>query len=718
MAIKKQLVADSGIFSQGAATVNGALSVTGATTANGVSANTVAVTNGVTANTYAGNTATLVTANANTFSGNNLALGATTANSTVIAVTTLNATNVLGTTANVTSLNATGLANVGTANVAGMLNVGGNTAITGNVTIGGTLTVSGGVTTINTTQVNIADNILTLNSDFTSGSPTENAGFEVLRGAQPTVGIRWNETADYFEASDATGSYQQIRLGGSTINLGADTVGNFVATVSGSGNGLTVSGAAGEATATTISIAAANTTTVGTVQLIDSVISANVTTAATPNSVKTAYDAAISANTLAAGKVSSVGGTSGRISSSGGTAPTLDLIATGVSAGTFTKLTVDVYGRATANGMATTDDITEGTNQYFTNARARGAMASGAGISFDAPSGTITNSDRGSDQLSIKSIADGAGTLQFAATVNQDVIRFANGAGLNLTFDAGTKKVTFDNAGVTSFNTRTGAVTLSGTDVTDAVGTIVNSFNTRTGAVTLSSGDISTALGYTPADAASAGGTNASALATGTVPTGRLSGAYTGITSIGTQVTDVVTDATHDVSSGRNVLAGGGLYPAAGSAGNPAHSFSADADTGMYRVGSNRIGFATSGVHRMEINASTTSVVGNFTATGTGTFSSDARLKTDIVDISPGEGMNVVLHLEPVKFTRLHDNTRSAGYIAQQFKIAAPEQVREDDEGMLSISVEGASPYHTAAIQFLASRVQRLEERLHELEAR
>ncbi len=63
-------------------------------------------------------------------------------------------------------------------------------------------------------------------------------------------------------------------------------------------------------------------------------------------------------------------------------------------------------------------------------------------------------------------------------------------------------------SGVNSFNTRTGAVTLTSLDVTDALGFTpssggVTAFNTRTGSITLTSSDVTTALGYTP----SSGGT-------------------------------------------------------------------------------------------------------------------------------------------------------------------------------------------------------------------
>lgn len=56
-------------------------------------------------------------------------------------------------------------------------------------------------------------------------------------------------------------------------------------------------------------------------------------------------------------------------------ADNIDLATTGVTAGTYTKITVDVYGRATSGASATTQDITEhSSNLYFTNARAQTAM--------------------------------------------------------------------------------------------------------------------------------------------------------------------------------------------------------------------------------------------------------------------------------------------------------------------------------------------------------
>ena len=85
-----------------------------------------------------------------------------------------------------------------------------NPTVAGNLTISGNLTVSGTTTTVNSSTLSVADNVITLNSDVTSGSPTENAGVEVLRGASATVAFRWNETTDCWEFTNDGTNYQRI----------------------------------------------------------------------------------------------------------------------------------------------------------------------------------------------------------------------------------------------------------------------------------------------------------------------------------------------------------------------------------------------------------------------------------------------------------------------------------------------------------------------------
>jgi len=147
------------------------------------------------------------------------------------------------------------------------------------VTISGNLTVSGTTTTVNTETINLADNIITLNSNE-AGTPSQNAGIEVERGTATNVSFVWDESADRWttgsnsiaaggfvgdltgnaDSADAWSTARTITLGGDasgnvsidgsanvtlTVNvdgvqansvaLGTDTTGNYVASVTTSG---------------------------------------------------------------------------------------------------------------------------------------------------------------------------------------------------------------------------------------------------------------------------------------------------------------------------------------------------------------------------------------------------------------------------------------------------------------------------------------------------
>ena len=108
-----------------------------------------------------------------------------------------------------------------------------NSITVNDMTVNGNLTVSGTTTYVNSTQLNIGDNIITLNADFQSGNATENAGIEVERGADANVLIRWNETADRWEYTNDGTNYSYFPL--LTSDLTNDS--NFVALGDISGTG-------------------------------------------------------------------------------------------------------------------------------------------------------------------------------------------------------------------------------------------------------------------------------------------------------------------------------------------------------------------------------------------------------------------------------------------------------------------------------------------------
>ena len=74
------------------------------------------------------------------------------------------------------------------------------------------LTVTGTTTYVNTTDLQIGDNIITLNADIGSVAPSENAGIEVKRGTGTTTTLRWNETSDRWEFTNNGSTYYNIPI--------------------------------------------------------------------------------------------------------------------------------------------------------------------------------------------------------------------------------------------------------------------------------------------------------------------------------------------------------------------------------------------------------------------------------------------------------------------------------------------------------------------------
>jgi hypothetical protein len=81
--------------------------------------------------------------------------------------------------------------------------------ITGNLLVGGNLNVTGTVNSVNTTQVNIVDNKINLNTDFT-GAPVADAGIRVERGSEADVEILWNESSDNWTVTNDGTNYHAI----------------------------------------------------------------------------------------------------------------------------------------------------------------------------------------------------------------------------------------------------------------------------------------------------------------------------------------------------------------------------------------------------------------------------------------------------------------------------------------------------------------------------
>ena len=118
----------------------------------------------------------------------------------------------------------------GSENSAVTIGLPNDVTITNNLTVGGNLNVTGTINSVNTTQVNIVDNKINLNTDFT-GSPTADAGIRVERGDGADVEILWNETNDNWTLTNNGTNYHAIvRKFASDITTTESAPFTFVAT--------------------------------------------------------------------------------------------------------------------------------------------------------------------------------------------------------------------------------------------------------------------------------------------------------------------------------------------------------------------------------------------------------------------------------------------------------------------------------------------------------
>lgn len=259
---------------------------------------------------------------------------------------------------------------------------------------------------------------------------------------------------------------------------------------------------------------------------------------------------------------------------------------------------------------------------------------------------------------------------------------------------------------VSRFNNRTGVVTLTSTDVVNALGYTpaasgggsagVSSFNTRTGAVTLTSGDVTTALGYTPFS--SNGGTVA-----GTVTAAGLSVTGNAVWHAGNFNPATKANLNADVTF--NAVTGTSFVLPTGSIAREA------ADIAITVGGTKRFIFGADGrftatgggigcVGDMAVN-------GNIVASGDITGLSDSRLKTHVSTVH--DALEMVDNMRGVWYT-MGDKDR-VGVIAQEMEKILPEVVVTGDDGYKSVAYGNIVGVLIEAIKELKREVDRLKER-------
>ena len=99
----------------------------------------------------------------------------------------------------------------GSENAAITIGLPDDVTITNNLNVGGDLNVTGVINTVNSTQVNISDNKINLNSDMPEeNSPSLDAGIVVHRGIEADAELLWDEDTDRWQVGLVGGNYHDI----------------------------------------------------------------------------------------------------------------------------------------------------------------------------------------------------------------------------------------------------------------------------------------------------------------------------------------------------------------------------------------------------------------------------------------------------------------------------------------------------------------------------
>ena len=115
------------------------------------------------------------------------------------------------------------------------------------------------------------------------------------------------------------------------------------------------------------------------------------------------------------------------------------------------------------------------------------------------------------------------------------------------------------------------------------------------------------------------------------------------------------------------------------------------------------------GTERLRVDTAGIDVSGRIVADGDITAYSDERLKKDIVTIEGA--LDKTKALRGVEFTRIADDSRSIGVVAQELEAILPELVLTDDEGMKSVNYAQITGLLIEAVKELSAKVDKLENK-------
>ena len=573
--------------------------------------------------------------------------------------------------------------------------------ITSNLVVGGNFTVNGTTTFIDTTTVEIQDNVMLINSNQT-GTPSTalRSGLEVERGSSTNINLQWNELNDYWEAAeDGSNTLGRVATSGwlsatAPISYNSST-GNFSHDSSGVSPG----------TYGSVTVDATGHVTGGTNPTYDNYVSWTLSGDGGSNQTIT------SGNT-----VDIAGGT--YITTTAGATDTLTVAHDNTSrSNTTTAATL-----AHSDAFEVVDSIQSNATGHITGVNTRtitlpaGAVPNDATITISGGTDLETGGNFTTDQASPETI-----TLNHS-NVTRTNVSTSESPGSGGSFDVVDSIQSSATGHITQVATRTitlpASATYSAGNDLDLSGTtfnieselnFVNSINYTSGDFTLaSSGDVyikptgddvfmqgTTSgeqlqfnLGTTIQQITSSDALYLQGGASGTSLI-QLNG---GSIDINAASTDITLDAADDI----NLDAGNGqifLKSGASSSGYFDCGTAQELDLLIYNGSTYTLNSTWSG--------------NDLTVQGDITSISDIRTKENVETI--GNGLEIVESLRGVYYTKIGEEDRKVGVIAQETEEVLPEVVLTDKEGMKSVDYGKMVGVLIEAIKDLKAEVEELK---------
>ena len=292
--------------------------------------------------------------------------------------------------------------------------------ISGNLTINGDLTISGTTTTVNTETINLADNQILLNSNFTGANPTENGGIEIERGTQANKTLVWNETDDKWTVGSETfvaGTFEGALTGAVTGNVTGNVTGSSGSCTGNAATATIANSIVSQANSATITATNANTANQIVQRDASGNFSAGTITAELAGNASTATNVAYSGLT--------------------GTVPTWNQNTTGTAANVVGTVAIanGGTGATTAAGALTSLGAYPATNPsgYTTNTGTVTSVTGSGNVSGITLSGSITGSGTLTLGGSIGTLNQNTTGNAATATIANSIVSQANSATITAT---------------------------------------------------------------------------------------------------------------------------------------------------------------------------------------------------------------------------------------------------------------------------------------------